>query len=190
VVAASVVVAAPAVGADSEWRVVSGDVRVRCPMTVGGTFEARTNAIEGAVTLADPGPALAGELVVDLRTLHTGIGLRDEHMQSNYLEVGRGIGFDHAVLSEVHLGTGDPRTVEGRVSFSGSLLLHGTKRSVSGQATVHRDGPSVHVEAHFPIRVVDFGIARPRYLGVGVQDPVTVLVSLVARPETGARASR
>jgi polyisoprenoid-binding protein YceI len=104
--------------------------------------------------------------------------------------VGRGPGFDHAVLSEIHLGAADPRQVEGEAPFSGSLLLHGTKREVSGQASVHRNGPSVQVEARFPIRVSDFGIARPQYLGVGVRDPVTVVVSLVARPDTGEESSR
>lgn len=36
--------------------------------------------------------------------------------------------------------------------------------------------------ASFPVRIDDYGIAPPRYLGVGVRNEVQVKVSLVAAP--------
>jgi len=182
--------AARALGADSSWRVVRGDVRVVCPMTVGGSFEAKTGAIRGTVTLGAPGAALGGDLSVDLATLDTGIDLRNEHLRSKYLEVGRGLGFDRAVLSEIRLGAADPRGFEGKTTFTGTFLLHGATKPIAGQAAIRREGRAVRVEASFSVTVPDFGIEKPRYLGVGVRDQVTVTVSLLAEPADTPEAAR
>jgi polyisoprenoid-binding protein YceI len=182
--------ATAALGGDLPWRVATGDVRVVCPMTVGGSFEARTGAISGTLTLDAPGAALHGDLSVDLRTLDTGIDLRNEHLRNTYLEVGRGEGFDRAVLSGIRLGDADLHGFEGTSPFTGTFLLHGTRRAISGRATVRREGRSVRVEASFPLTVSAFGIAKPQYLGVGVRDQVRVVVSLVAEPVEAAEAAQ
>lgn len=167
------------------WKVGGGEVRVVCPLTVGGSFEARTISLTGklSLTTAHP-PAFAGELVVDLRTLDTGIDLRSEHMRTQYLEVGRGPGFEAAVLSDLALGDVDVDTFRGRTTFSGNLQLHGAKKAIRGDATIRREGGAVRVEASFPIKLADFGIPSPQYLGVGVRSEVQVKVALTSTPET------
>jgi YVTN family beta-propeller protein len=66
--------ASPALGDDRpSWRVVQGDVRVTCPLTVGGSFEAKTSTLTGALAFASLHPAVfTGNLAVDLKTLDTG----------------------------------------------------------------------------------------------------------------------
>jgi polyisoprenoid-binding protein YceI len=191
---AGLVLAACALGADTRaaadraWKVTQGDVRVVCPMTVGGGFEARTRSLTGSVALAAPRPpSFSGALAVDLRTLETGIGLRDSHMREEYLQVGNGNGFETAVLSDIRLGDVDPETFVGRTSFTGSFRLHGTTRPVAGKVEVHRSGSTVSLEASFPVNLPDFGIPKPRYLGVGVKDRVEVHVALKAAPLPAAR---
>jgi YceI-like protein len=77
-------------------------VRVICPMTIGGSFDAKTTALRGSVTAsASDSPVFDGSLAVDLRTLDTGIALRNEHLRENYLEVDKGPGFDTATLSKI-----------------------------------------------------------------------------------------
>jgi polyisoprenoid-binding protein YceI len=174
----------------SAWSVVRGDVRVVCPLTVGGSFEAKTDAIRGTLTLAPSAVVFGGDLSVALATLDTGIDLRNEHLRRKYLQVDRGQGFDQAVLSAISLGGVDPRGVQGRTRFTGTLLLHGISRPVAGEATVRRDGNAVRVEASFPVSVSEFGIEKPRYLGVGVTDQVTVKVSLLAQPSDGSEATQ
>lgn len=172
-----------AAAAGPEWRIVRGEVRVVCPMTVGGSFEAKTAAVAGSLQEADPREAsLEGGLAVDLRTLDTGIGLRNEHLREEYLEVGRGEGFDKAVLSDIRLAEVDPASFQGRTTFTGTFWVHGTKRPVAGQAEIRRDGASVRVDATFPLTIADFGIPKPQYLGIGVKDQVQVKASLVAMP--------
>jgi polyisoprenoid-binding protein YceI len=168
------------------WRVVRGDVRVTCPLTVGGAFEARTASVTGSVALAAVHPvALTGELRVDLAQLDTGISLRNEHLRRTYLEVDKAPDFGQAVLSEIRLGDADAETFQGRTPFSGVLRLHGTGRPILGLAEIRRTGSSLRVEASFPVALTEYGIARPQYLGVGVRDVVRVKVSLVAEPVQG-----
>jgi len=162
------------------WRVVGGEVRILCPMTLGGGFEARTSALLGNLGLAGARPvALGGDLVVDLKTLETGIGLRNAHLRDSYLEVGKGDGFEKAVLSNLQLGDVDPGTFQGHTGFTGDLALHGRKAQVKGEAEIRREGPSFRVSATFSVRISDYGIAKPQYLGVGVRDEVQVKVTLV-----------
>ena len=175
-------VAAPHAAGDG-WRAGQGDVRVLCPLTVGGSFEARTTALTGALAAGPPGSsALSGQLSVDLRTLDSGIELRNDHLRNKYLEAGKGEGFDTAVLSDIVLGKADAGTVQGKTTFTGTLLLHGTKKPVSGEAEIRRSPSSVRVSASFPITLADYGIAKPQYLGIGVRNQVRVKVTFVAAP--------
>ena len=170
--------AAPAAaGAQSAaWRVASGELVVVCPLTVGGSFEARTRGLSGHLAVDPAQPSrLTGEVVVDLKTLDTGIGLRNTHMRDNYLEVGKGDLFERAVLSEIVL-KGEAATASGATTFTATLLVHGTRKPVSGQVRIARAGADVRVDASFPVNLTDFGIPEPRYLGVGVKDQVQVKV--------------
>src|SRR5918993_4142823 len=75
------------------WQVSQGRVGVVCPLTVGGRFEAKTAAVTGRVTFTEGSRDITGAFVVDVRTLETGIRLRDVHLRDNYLEVSRGSGY-------------------------------------------------------------------------------------------------
>jgi YceI-like protein len=176
-------------GAEGQaWHVLRGEVRVVCPLTVGGSFEAKAPALSGDLAVAGERPLLlTGSLSVDLRTLDTGIGLRNEHLRNVYLEVSKGDGFENAVLSDIRLGDVDPATFQGRTTFSGTFLLHGVKATVGGPAEIHREGASVRIEASFPVVLADYGIVKPQYLGVGVKSEVLVKASLVAAPGREAR---
>lgn len=170
------------------WQVGQAEVHVLCPITVGGSFDATTTALTGTVVAAGPGSgSYSGEVSVDLGTLDSGIGLRNNHMRNKYLEVGKGEGFAAAVLSDIALGKTGEDNFQGKTGFTGMLLLHGTKKPVSGEADIRKGPSSVHVSASFPVKLSDYGIARPRYLGIGVRDQVTVKVTFVATA-TGAGA--
>ena len=179
-------------GADAPaYRVLRGEVRVVCPLTVGGVFETKTTSISGTVGVADGSPAaLSGELSVHLSTLETGIELRNTHLREKYLEVGRGAEFASAVLSGVRLDKAGASTFRGQTPFAGTLLLHGRRRPVAGQAEIRSEGQDVRVLASFPLHIDDYGIAAPRYLGVGVKNEVQVKISLLltAVPAAAERA--
>jgi len=164
--------------AANTWRVGQADVHVICPMTVGGSFDAKTTALSGSVTPSASGsPKFDGSLAVDLRTLDTGISLRNEHLRENYLEVDKGPGFDTATLSEIDLKGFSPDAPEGKGSFAGLLTVHGVTKTVTGAVDVRRVGAGLRVTASFPVNLPDYSIRKPRYLGVGVKDIIQVEVA-------------
>jgi len=172
-------------GANSALRVTTGEVSVRCPLTIGGSFEAKTSAVTGEVSMgAGPQEPLTGDLSVDLQKLQTGIGLRDRHMKENYLEVKKGAEFSAARLEEIRVDA-----LEGQTSFRGMLMLHGQKREVTGTANIKPNGTGYRVEASFPIRISEFAIPEATYLGVGVRNEVQVKVNFTVAPGAAAVAA-
>jgi len=167
--------------AASPMQVADASVSVHCPLTVGGSFEAKTTAMKGELVL-DPAQRgmVEGELAVDLMTLQTGIALRDDHLRDKYLEVGKGAEYQMATLEDIRLDGVDPSHPVGKAKFTGKLTLHGQERPVSGTAEIKRAGDGFRVQATFPVKVSDFQIPSPSYLGVGVRDEVTVAVNFVA----------
>ena len=164
--------------ASGPWRVGQGEVSVKCPMTVGGSFDARTSALTGTLTASAGRPsAFEGSLALDLRTVDTGIDLRNDHLREKYLEVDKGAGYDQAVLSDVVLQGLNVDAPGGKGSFTGSLMLHGVKKTVTGPVEIRQAGTGWRVRASFPVNLPDYNIDKPRYLGVGVKDTVQVLVT-------------
>ena len=171
----------PPIGTES-WSIAAGDVRVRCRMTVGGSFDAVTSDVSGTL---QRGPSdlgsYTGALRVALETLDTGIGLRNEHLRSTYLELDRGPEFRAAVLSGIVLdeppAAGDSRH---ETAFSGTLTLHGVQRAVAGEAELRRRNGRMQVEAEFALSLDAFDIPPPRYLGIGVRDTIEVTVRFEA----------
>lgn len=166
--------------AEDQFRIASGDVTVVCPMTIGGSFEAKTSALAGSVTPANGG-ALAGALTVDLINLDTGISLRNRHLRNNYLEVQKGPDYSVAKLENIKV-----EKLPGKTTFRGTLMLHGQQREVSGTADVQQDGKGYRVQATFPLQISAFQIPEPTYLGVGVKNEITIQVNLVAVPAAAA----
>ena len=189
--AASLVLAVTAAAGES-WTLTSGEVRVRCRLTVGGSFDAGTSRISGALRLEDAGAReVPGEIRVPLDSLDTGIGLRNTHLRETYLEVDRGEAFREAVLTAVELAEPfPPGDRDQETGFRGLLSLHGVERRIEGDVRLARRDGRVRVEAEFPLSLAEFAIPPPRYLGVGVRDEIRITVTFdaaVASSPPGAR---
>jgi len=162
------------------YKVSGAEVVVVCPLTVGGSFEARTKSVSGEVTAsaADPG-TVSGALRVDLQTLETGIAVRDRHMRENYLEVEKGPEFAVATFDKIRI-----EKLAGKSTFKGTLLLHGQRQEVTGVADLQQRDGRIRVQAQFPIKVSAFQIPKPTYLGVGVRDEIQIKVMLTVEPSS------
>ena len=180
--------AQPATAGES-WRLTAGNVRVRCRLTVGGSFDAVTPAIAGTLRRADSDASYAGALRVDLAPLDTGIELRNAHLRERYLEVARGERFRHAVLTRIALAAPFPAdAARHETAFSGTLSLHGVERAIAGEAELSRRDGRIRVQAGFSLSLEAFDILPPRYLGVGVRDEVVIRVTfdaVSANPSAG-----
>ena len=185
-IALIITAAATRAHAAETYRVSGGEVTVLCPLTVGGSFEAKTKTLSGEIAPATDQPgAIRGRLKVDLQTLETGIGMRDRHMRDNYLQVEKGPTFSTATFDDIRV-----EKLEGKTVFSGILTLHGQRKKISGAAELQQHGGRIRVQAQFALKVSDFEIPAPTYLGIGVRDEIQIKVTLTALPsETVAAAT-
>ena len=175
-VAMAAVLVPSAARADEALRVTNAEVTVTCPLTIGGSFEAKTTAMSGSVT-PDSNGAVKGTFVVELIKLETGISLRDRHLRNNYLEVQKGADFAVAKFDNIKI-----QKLSGKTTFTGTLTLHGQQQNISGTADLQQDGKAYKVDANFPLKISAFQIPEPTYLGVGVSDEITIHVVLTAAP--------
>jgi len=127
------------------------------------------------------GQKASGHFEFQVASLDTGIDLRNEHMRDNYLHTK-----EHPTakleIQDLHLKEGwDPaRAKISETPFTGQLTLHGVTKPVSGKFSV---GEKRDVKADFKIKLSDFNVEIPKYLGVTVADEVNVEVKIAELKE-------
>lgn len=123
------------------------------------------------------GDVLTGTFAVDLRALHTGIDLRDEHMKGKYLETEK---FPEALLELT--GTKISVTDAGDYDLAAMITVKGVKKplTVRAKLTPTDGGSRIDGDATFKIKLSDFAVGVPSYLGVTVAEDVDVAVKLRA----------
>ncbi len=157
-------------------------------------FEAKGGAVEALVVgrpsllkIRAKGDPAAGSLLVDgkkvngtfefeLKTLDSGIALRDDHMLNKYLKVDQ-----HPkatlVIRDLQLSNefSAEKPVISETDFTGELTLHGVTKPVKGKFKV---GDQRNVSADFKVTLSDFAIDIPTYMGITVADEVTISVAI------------
>lgn len=125
-----------------------------------GDFKAKTSEVKGeAIVKGDE--VSAENIVVNLKSLKTGVELRDKHTLK-HLDVKA---FPEAVLISA-TGKGGKGT--------GKIKIRGIEKDIAGAYKV--EGKSL--KAKFKLKMSDFGIKDINYMGVGVEDEITLLVSI------------
>lgn len=118
---------------------------------------------------------ISGEVSFRLESLKTGIEQRDHDMKEKYLEI-KQYPLAKLIFSQFQMPAGwsikNPKVVES--SFRGKFLLHGVEREITGLYSID---PSLKKStAKFDIKLSDFKIQLPEYLGIKVADFVKVSV--------------
>jgi len=162
-------------------------------------FTGRTDKVIGAIT-GNPNDLshAKGEFKVDLTSLDTGIGLRNEHMK-NFLEASK---YPFAVLKIKSVK--GPRRLKpnqpANVTILGDMSLHGQTRTVSFPAEVtylpeqnaqFRAGNWIQVSSEFKLKMTDYGVQLPSMiLGPKVSDQVTIAIDTSVRQKGSGRAAQ
>jgi polyisoprenoid-binding protein YceI len=123
-----------------------------------GDFKAKTADVKGFATVKGD-EVSAQNIVVNLKSLKTGVELRDKHTQK-HLETDK---FPEAVLvsAKGKGGTG-----------VGKIKICGIEKDITGTYKISSDS----LEADFPLMLSDFGIKDIKYMSVGVEDQVKLHV--------------
>lgn len=110
-----------------------------------------------------------GAIEASLEGFTTGIDLRDRHLKEKYLQVPQ---YPKAILGLTTLNL-ETKT------FSGDLNFHGEKKLVQGTFIKDKN----KVTSVFTIKLSDFKVTPPKFMGVSVDDEVVVTVEMEMNEE-------
>ncbi|MEB3330526.1 MAG: YceI family protein [Candidatus Sericytochromatia bacterium] len=154
-------------------------------------FVGRTGKLEGEARL-DPSNVAkaAGKVVVDLASLDTGIGLRNEHMRGA-LEVAK---YPKAVFSFNAIAVPGNKLVADQAvkgTATGEMTIHGKVRTITvpveltllpQQDPDYRAGDWVHVASRFKLKVTDYGVQLPKgVFGLKVAEEMEIAIDGMAK---------
>lgn len=150
----------------------AGSVAVDVTLSPAGHFRAETESVHGFAYKVGDGFA-AENVLIDVNTLKTGVGLRDKHTRQ-HLEAAK---FPEAKLIKA-VGKGG--------KGSAIVEIKGIKKKVSGTYTVVGNT----LKAQFPMHLSELEIKNIRYMGIGVKDDVVINVNLpIQAPPARSTAS-
>lgn len=138
----------------------AGSVIVDVTLNPAGSFKAKTSDIKGTATVKGD-EITASNVVVPLKGIKTGVELRDTHTLK-HLEADK---YPEAVLVSA-TGKGGKGT--------GKIKIKGIEKDISGTYKINGN----NVDAEFKLNLPDFKITGIKYMGVGVEDEVTLHVSM------------
>jgi polyisoprenoid-binding protein YceI len=157
------------------------------------TFDAATNvsvisihgkstALEGRARIrrTDDGLVIEQlEAVLPVRTLNTGMGLRDEHMRKYVFTTPDGLLPDMRFAAEraVCSGSGAAKTCQ----LSGNMVIRDTTRPFAITLKVNDQGNSFRVTGDGVVKLSTYGIPLPTQLGVTTTDDVKLHVDFVVQ---------
>lgn len=123
--------------------------------------------------------SLSGDILFAIKSISTGIDMRDSHLKEKYLEIAK---FPEAKLTFVNLKI--PSLEEKELKWTGKLSLHGKEHEVSGEAELHcKDFKPCEVKTSFPIMLEDFAVDIPTYAGITVAKKVDIEVTIVFKKD-------
>ena len=145
------------------------------------TFQGKTDKISGRITLdpAQVSDSVTVYMEVDLASLNTGLGKRDQHMRENHLETKKypKAIFQGATLRSESAGklvAGSPT----KFDVEGAFTLHGVTRRM--RATVEvllQDDRTLQFKTEFPVALAEHKIERPKFLFLKLADVQQVAVT-------------
>lgn len=120
---------------------------------------------------------LSGTITLDLNNLNTGIDLRDKHMKEKYLQVNeKDFANADLIFKEfpIPIGWSVVDAKVGSWTFQATLRLHGVEKVITGTYAIGSN--KLDTVAQFDVKLSDYGIEIPTYLGVRVADVVNITV--------------
>lgn len=192
----TLVVALSAFAAGNSFTIEAGKVQnvtfhSKAPLE---SFDGTTSSVSGIIDV-DPMnlDSASGTCRVDMATLDTGIGLRNQHMRENHLNTDK---YPEAVFQLISLSGADKLESGNEVSLEahGKFTLHGVTRDMVIPATaiwypdasstvLKSSGSALHITGEFQVVLPDYEIPRPEFLFLKVAESQRVTLDVWARTE-------
>lgn len=131
--------------------------------------------VTNTINVADDGSKVV--FSVPMSTVKTGIDLRDDHMNNEFVQVDK---FPNAVLTIDRAGIALPANMgeKAKGTAKGDFNIHGQSQPVDVTYQIQRSNSGYHVEGKFNFDTAKAGIQIPSYLGVTVDSKMHAEVAL------------
>ena len=138
----------------------AGEMTIKVQLSPAGSFDAKSTQVEGFAQKTATG-VTASNVKINMKVLETGVSLRDKHLKEKLMTEQ----FQFATLEKA-IGKDN----------KGQAIINvkGIKQKVTGTYKIEGQ----NLKAEFKTKLSLFKIDKVRYMGVGVADEVTVLVTL------------
>jgi|GEM_PF-542076 len=139
---------------------LANNLQIDVALSPAGSFKAETKKISGSAHKTADGIE-AENVVIDMKSLTTGIALRDKHTKEHLL-------VDKYPQAKLLKATG--KNGKG----TATIEVRGKTTEVSGTYTIEGNT----LKAEFPMKLTDLDIQGVRYMAVGVKDQVKIHIEL------------
>lgn len=134
-------------------------------------FTGRSDYLVGRINLADS----TVQFYVDLTTVSTGVKLRDEHMQEEYLETDK---YPFAQFSGKISSSFDPASTDTqKVTVKGTFKVHNVSHMITVNGKLKISPKKLYVYAAWPVKLGDYNISIPQVLFMKVSPTQAVSIS-------------
>ena len=120
---------------------------------------------------------------VDLKTLDTGIGLRNRHMRENYLETDQfPLTSFKGRITEVRQSPGDTLMIKS----DGKIFIHGVEKQLSVDARLIPDRGGYRIQSQFFIKLSDFSVEIPSIMFYKIDENMDLRLDFYIKLVKGA----
>ena len=151
-----------------------------------------SNALNGHAVFTRDGNTLLLEqvrVVLAVKTLSTGMKVRDEHMRKYIFTDKNGQEPDLEFTAENTTCQGAPGGNDVACAVAGTLSIRGASRPWSINLTVKQSSGAFHASGNGVVKLSDFGIPCPSQFGVSTTDEVKLHLSFTAREKAPVAAT-
>jgi polyisoprenoid-binding protein YceI len=152
----------------------------------------KSTAVQARVKVRQDGNEMTLQHIearMPVKSLNTGMGLRDDHMRKHIFTTVGGeipdLRFESGAIDCPAVALGREITCV----IGGSLAIRDVARSFSISLKVRRDGASLRASGDGTVRLTDYGIERPTQLGVKTSDEVKIHLDISSRDVTSMTAA-
>lgn len=127
------------------------------------------------------GKSVSGVSKLRMDALDTGIELRNQHLREKYLDVKKfktsTFSLNKMTLPNDPLGADFEKD---GIPFEGTLRIKNSVQPVKGTAWAKKSGENLEMKFDFSLKLSQYGIAAPSFMGVTVGETTEVTVKLAA----------
>jgi polyisoprenoid-binding protein YceI len=156
------------------------------------TVHGKSTELDARASVREGSDGLALERVeatLPVKSLATGMGLRDEHMRKLIFTNPDGSVPDVKFVSREATCAPDASKRQAACTVSGDLAIRGILRPFTMALVVSRNGSAFRAAGDGIVKLSAYGIEQPSQFGVRTLDDVKLHIDFTARPAGGATAS-